>query len=188
MGAITEAPRAATAIPALLAAAPGLSTRAVARGVGVDESTADYHLRRMRKRGHVVAEPRGRELAWFLSGNGLCPVLKRAVPAVRRPEVLSVALALSETPASARAVSERSRVPVGAVRWAAGVLEETGMVARTESGRLFLRPGADVCVRRAAAGARCELWGRCEVSRALGGSLPCDARQQRHGATDARLS
>lgn len=163
----TNATPAARAISDTLAAMPGSSTRAVARALGVDESTADYHLRRLRRRGDVVAQAHGRELAWFLSGSGLCPVLKRAVPAMRREEVLATARALDETPASARIVAERAGVPVGAVRWAAGVLEEAGLLERSRSGRLALRRGADVCIRRAAEGARCELWGRCEVSRAL---------------------
>lgn len=154
-------------ITVTLTATPGCSTRTVAKALGLDESTADYHLRRMRKRGEVVAEPHGRELAWFLNGSGLCPVLKQAVPAVRRPETLATALALRETPATAREVSERAGVPLGSVRWAAGVLEEAGVLVKSPSGRLALRPGADVCIRRAAEGARCELWGRCEVSRAL---------------------
>lgn len=170
--ATAPATTAAPAISALLAATPGASTRAVARGLGVDESTADYHLRRMRKRGHVVSQPHGRELAWFLAGSGLCPVLKRAVPAVRRAEVLATALALRETPDTAGRVAERAGVPVGAVRWAAGALEEAGVLVRSELGRLALRPGADVCIRRAAEGARCELWGRCEVSRALEAERP----------------
>lgn len=154
-------------IPRLLARAPGLSTRGVARALEVDESTADYHLRRLRKRGRVVAQPLGRELCWYASDNGLCPVLKRAVPPMRRDEVARVARALDEVPATAAALAERAGVGVGAARWAAGILVCAGVARKTASGRVALRDGAATCVVAALSGERCGLWGKCSVSRAL---------------------
>lgn len=56
------------AIVFLLRNAPGLSTREVALASGVDEGTADYHLRRLENAGVVLRRRRGRALAHYLNG------------------------------------------------------------------------------------------------------------------------
>lgn len=151
----------------LLRTQHGLSTRAVAKGVGVTESTADYHLRRLRREQRVLAEEAGREVRWFATPCGLCPVLRQAIPAMRRAPVASVALALSEWPLTSRAVAERAGVPLGQTRQALPLLERIGIVERSRTGRVALRDGAALCVPKAIAGERCALWGACPMSRSL---------------------
>lgn len=160
---------------AILRQHPGMSTRALARAAGVDESTADYHLRRLRRAGRALAQPWGRELCWFPAGAGFCPVLRRAIPALRREEVARVALALDEAPATAGQLADRAGVPVGAARWATVVLEDAGIAERNATGRVQLRAGAQVCIGRATGGQRCDEWGRCPVSRACAARFEAQA-------------
>lgn len=143
---------------------PGLSVRLVARASGVDESTANYHLRRLEKALCVAPQPVGRDLCWFASDCGLCPVLRRAVPLLRRHEARALALALDETGLSASALVARTGVPVGTVRWLVPALVGAGLAERTSSGRARLRDGASTCVAKAMHGERCGAWGRCDVS------------------------
>lgn len=151
-------------IVAALALAPGGSTRDVARLVGIAESTADYHLRRLGKLGLVTTQPSGRTRRWFATASGFCPVLRRAIPEMRRPEAIVVARALSPTPVSAPELAERSGVAEGTVRWVTAVLHRTFLLAKTRSGRVQLRDGAERCLEMAVTASRCPEWGRCPVS------------------------
>lgn len=56
------------AIVAAVRREPGMSVQGVARALGVDPSTADYHLRRLARAGALVRRRRGRELAHFVPG------------------------------------------------------------------------------------------------------------------------
>ena len=152
-------------IAALLESEPGASTHKVARALAMDDSTADYHLRRLHREGRVQVQRQGREACWFNAHMGLCPVLRRVIPAVRRAETMRVALALEESPRPATWIAERAGVPVGQVRWALGVLEKSGLVTRTSQGRVQLSDGASVCVGKAMRATRCDAWGECAVSR-----------------------
>ena len=144
---------------------PGASTQMVADRLGIDPSTADYHLRRLRKRGVVHAQPSGREVVWFVAGSGLCPVLRHAVPAFRRSEVAAVARVLSEYPTSASRIARETDIDPGRARWAAEVLIRVGLARKTPTGRLVLAEGADVCIQRACSGEPCALWGACAPSK-----------------------
>lgn len=146
---------------------PGAHTRQAASIVGVPESSADYHLRALVKEGRLTSEFNGRTRHWYARGCGLCPVLRRAVPALRRKEARAFAFALEETPAPAVAVATRAGVSVGSARWAATVLQGAGLLASTRNGRLALRTGARTCLEKAETGQRCQEWGRCPVSRAI---------------------
>ena len=160
-----------------LRARPGASTRDIARSLGVSEWTADYHLRRMLKAGDVTSEPLGRTRCWYASGCGLCPVLRRAVPALRRPEARALALAAEEwPPLPLPRLAQRAALAIGTARWTAGVLEEAFLLERTRFGRLSLRRGAATCVAAAASGERCGLWGKCHVSRAWADKCTLDSR------------
>lgn len=149
---------------AALAVAPGGSTREVARLVDVAESTADYHLRRLGKLGLVTSHPSGRTRRWFAVASGFCPVLRCAIPEMRRPETLAVASALSPTPISAPALADRTGIAEGTVRWVTAVLHRTFLLSRTRSGRVHLRDGAQRCLEMAITSTRCPEWGRCAVS------------------------
>lgn len=146
---------------------PGANTRQAASIVGVHESSADYHLRSLAKEGHLSSEFNGRTRHWYARSCGLCPVLKRAIPALRREEARALAGVLGETPLTAVEAAARAGLSVGTARWAAGVLQAASLVARSSSGRLTLRQGARTCIAKAASGERCSEWGRCPVSRAF---------------------
>lgn len=148
-----------------LAATPGASTQMVAEHLGVDASTADYHLRRLRREARVTYETNGREVAWFGAGCRLCPLLRAAAPAFRRADVALVALALDEIPSTIRALAEGADVETGQARWAFEVLRRVGIAQRSRTGRPQLVPGADLCVAKARAGEACDRWGSCAPSR-----------------------
>lgn len=156
----------------VLKSAPGSSTRGIARALSMDESTADYHLRRLEKLGLATRERAGREIAWFARGCGFCPVLRRAVPILRREESLGIARALDDRPRPHAEVAARARVPVGSARWVVPLLVEAGIAEKTRGGRARLRDEARLCVEKAAASERCGQWGVCAVSRALGAEPP----------------
>lgn len=151
-------------VRAYVAEHPGANTRSVADAVGLDDSTASYHLRRLAKEGKLVAEAGARERRWFEARRGWCPVLRRALPELRRPEALAVAMALGNTPANANGIARASGVPVGQVRWIATRLEGALIVERSRAGWLSLRQDADVCLEKAARAEPCDQWGRCPIA------------------------
>lgn len=152
------------ALLAQVKACPGAHTRTLAAAVGLSESTAAYHLKRLAKMGQVHSTLVGRDRCWFLSLCGLCPVLRRALPVLRRPTVLRVAKALDDTPRSAPEIAEPLALARGTVRWATLALANAHLAERSRGGRTSLREGADVCLARATTGQPCDLWGRCPVS------------------------
>jgi predicted transcriptional regulator len=145
---------------------PGASTASVASGTQLDETTADYHLRKLRKAGMLVTEKGPRMRCWFPANRGFCPVLRRAVPALARPEALAIARALDDLPRTATDVADRAGVSVGEVRWAATVLEQALLLQKSRAGLLTLREGADVCRGKAASAEPCDRWGRCPMAEA----------------------
>jgi predicted ArsR family transcriptional regulator len=154
-------------VKSFLDANPGASTRMVARGLGVDDSTADYHLRRLRKEGHLAVDANGRETAWWTMTCGFCPVLRRAIPAFRREGVAATALALDDWPITALVLAERTGLAPATVRGHLEVLEEAGIAVRTTRGRAARAEGAQPCIAMAQAGRRCERWGTCPVSKRM---------------------
>lgn len=150
-----------------LRATPGASTQMVGDGVGLDPSTADYHLRRMLRAGQATREQSGREAAWFLVGCGLCPILRASVPALRRPNVGAVARELREDPDTATSLAARAGEDVGRTRWAAESLMALGLAERTRTGRIQRAPGAEICIAKALRGEACDQWGKCLPSRTM---------------------
>lgn len=155
---------------------PGLNTRAIATGVGVCDSTADYHLRRLGKEGRVGLERQGRDLTWWRAGCGYCPVLRKAIPAFRREGVAEAARALDLTPTTAAELATRAGLGIGVARWASNVLVQAGLARRSVRGRILLVEGAQRCVQMAEGATRCDQWGRCPVSLAAGARPPKAAR------------
>lgn len=166
MRAPTDDPNAARlAALGYLSGCPGASTRMVARALGLDETTADYHLRRLAKQERLQSEMRGRERAWWPIGGRHCPVLRRAIPALRREETRAAALALTRAPATANELADRARISLATARWSARVLADAGLAQRTRNGRIHLAEGATPCIALAAEGKGCDQWGKCALSR-----------------------
>lgn len=101
----------------------------------------------------------------------MCPILRRALPRLRREPVAIVARCLGETPVTSSELVARSGLERGSVRWASHELERTFLAQRTPGGRLHLREGAEVCVAKGLAEEACGLWGQCPVSAAWRNSL-----------------
>ena len=118
----------------LLWRAPGLSTRGVARGVDLDESTAAYHLSRLKKGGEVVAERLGRVVAHYPNGWGDEKARRIAALSIEARLVLSV---LSEelVPVRAVDVAKRSGLPREVVRHAIKTAVRLGLARRRRQGR-----------------------------------------------------
>ena len=147
---------------------PGGSTRAIAKLIASDESTANYHLRQLKRKGLVEAVRAGRELVWYPRNCAFCPVLQRTVPLFRRAGFGQVARALGDEPRTAVEVAGASGVHIGSVRWNLPLLQEAGIAERTSVRGVRLRQGAERCISKATNAEPCGEWGHCPVSRSLG--------------------
>lgn len=143
---------------------PGESCTDLAHAFGIDHSTAAYHLRRLERAGLVTASVTGRAILWYPVGCGICPFLRPALPLLRDPRYASL-LARSEAPGVR--VSEMTSDPrqTARIRSRFERLEALGLVAKRDS-LWIATPKTAVCRERARASGACDLWGRCEVSRA----------------------
>lgn len=160
-------PGSRTRVAQFVTTTPGASTRRVAEALALDETTVDYHLSRLARAGQVVLQRQGRENCWFAASSRLCPVLRRAVPALRRDETRAIALAMDDLPRSAADLATRAGVPMGATRWALTTLKQAGLATSSKTGRVQLAEGAETCIQKALAAERCDRWGACPVSRML---------------------
>jgi DNA-binding transcriptional ArsR family regulator len=153
-------------VHAALLSQPGRSATALGRALSLDASTVSHHLKKLERGRQAVSAPVGREVCWFATRSGLCPVLLRAIPVLRRPQIAAVALALSEDVSqSTTDIARRTGVELGQVRWSGETLRGCGLSARSRGGLLVLTEGARTCVEKAIAGERCGLWGDCSVSK-----------------------
>ena len=154
-------------IARLVRESPGLSATSLGNTAGLDDTTVSYHLRRLARENRVVSEDTGRERVWFARAPGCayCPVLRRAIPLLRRETPRSLAHALGPDPRSIRGLALTIGLRPGAVRRAAEGLEEAGLVERNAYGHVQLREGAEVCREKALASDPCPEWGRCPISR-----------------------
>ena len=148
-----------------LTATPGASTRMVARAMGMDDSSADYHLRRLLKERRLELDLHGRRVAWWPARCGYCPVLRRAIPAFRREGVAATAEALGEWPVAAPEIARRAGLPLALARASLHALLDAGLATRTQRGRTARAEGAATCIAKAAGQATCDLWGACPLSR-----------------------
>lgn len=113
---------------------PGMSTRAVAAAVDVDESTAAYHLHRLRREGVVVAEEIGRVVAHYPAGWGDARARKYAALSAEARLVLA-ALDEAQMPLRAADVARRLGARVGAVRHALSLAVRLGLARQPMRGR-----------------------------------------------------
>ena len=113
---------------------PGLSTRRVAQAVDVDESTAAYHLHRLEKEGHILAERVGRVAAHYPNGWGDATARKYAALSAEARIVLAV---LKEEAFPLRPVdaARRTGIPLGAVRHALSLAVRLGLARKPRQGR-----------------------------------------------------
>ena len=146
---------------------PGQCATGVARVVGINASTASYHLRRLAREGKVSFADFGRERVWFALGCQLCPVLRRAVPAMRRAGVAPIAVAMTEAPAALAHLAADAGLSHGEAEWAFKVMQDAGIATRSQTGKARLVAGGEECVARALAQEPCPLWGSCAPSKNL---------------------
>lgn len=116
-------------------AAPGSSTRALARRAGLAEATAAYHLDRLARAGLIVEERAGSASAHFPNGWGDARARRYATLSTEA----RVALAVLQDLGIARAaeVSRWSGIPIGATRHALALCERRGLVKRREKRGFF---------------------------------------------------
>lgn len=113
---------------------PGISTAEVARRLGVDDSTAAYHLRRLARAGIIVSEPAARHVAHFAVGS-VTPRERLLGHASRTGRAAYAVLRGESRPLSAPEVAERMGVNVGAVRYAMDQLVLLGLARKTTRGK-----------------------------------------------------
>jgi predicted transcriptional regulator len=117
---------------ALLADTPGLTTGEAARALGVDRTTATYHLRRLAKARAAVAEG----ARWFPVG-ALDPRERPVVVAARNGRALLDAV--RATPgASKSALARVLGLPRATLAWKLARLERAGLVRCQRRGREVL--------------------------------------------------
>lgn len=159
-------PDAAARILEAVQRAPGAAVADVARAVGVDHSTADYHLRRLLRDGFVGAVRSGRVRAHYAAGCGICPLVRAALPRLggahaAAPALAALVAAGNAGVRAADAARERG-VPVGVMRYALQAAVGAGLAERVAFGRFALVPGASRCARCVTDRARCDAWRKCE--------------------------
>lgn len=125
--------RSRVGVLALVEERPGVSTRGVARALGVDDSTADYHLRMLHAAGRVARVRWGRVLAHFPNGFDESSRLRRLLAEDQR----AVLAALEEAGHALRAVdlARRTGFRVGSARWAMRLAVRAGLARRVGLGR-----------------------------------------------------
>lgn len=112
---------------------PGLSTRAVARGVDLEESTAAYHLHRLARAGIVVPERVGRVVAHYPNGWGDGVARKHRALSAEARAVLAV-LKKDRLPMRAADLARRTGIRVGAVRHALALAVRLGLARKPRQG------------------------------------------------------
>ncbi|HVL48167.1 MAG TPA: hypothetical protein VM889_06385 [Candidatus Thermoplasmatota archaeon] len=171
-------------IARLVVERPGLTVSDAARALGVDHSTAAYHLRRLVKQRRVAVTAVGRVRAHWAPGCGYCPVQRAALPRLT-PEARRVFATLAAAPRAHRIGEAFARAAVDepAGRWAVDTLRRLGLVMGRGHGLVSARPGAEACVEGLGLGRPCGLWSRC----APGREWPWpEARSAPSGARDER--
>lgn len=140
---------------------PGATVADVADALGIDHSTASYHLRRLEKQDRIVAERVGRVRAHVANGDGWCPFLRRVLPRLRPDGAEPVLEALLERRIFRVADAARRGVDEGKARWALKRLREVGLVEKVGHGRYRVRPGREAAARRALRREPCPGGARC---------------------------
>jgi len=108
--------------------APGSSTRSLARRVGLDESTAAYHLGRLSKLGLIVEERAGNVLAHYSAGWGDARARAYATLSTEARVALAVLKDLGR--ARAAEVARWSGMPLPVARHALLLAERRHLVGR----------------------------------------------------------
>lgn len=117
---------------------PGLTTRAAAAAVGVDDSTAAYHLGKLRMEQQIVTRRFGRGT---LHASVKLPPRERLLAAAS-PEGRAALAVLEEDGGTLRAVdiARRADLPLRATRWAVGRLCRLGLVRKLPGGKYEANP------------------------------------------------
>lgn len=116
-----------------LRAEPGLSPAEVARAVGVDPSTALYHLRRLEKEALVGVERDARGAYYFVAG-AVPPAERARIVAERK--VAPVLHALRTEPGLSKArLAERLAIARPTLAWHLARLQRAGLVRYERDGR-----------------------------------------------------
>lgn len=144
--------------------APGASVSDVADALGVDHSTAAYHLRRLEREGRVVAQHVGRVRAHVPNGEGWCPYLRRVLPRLRPEGAEPVLEALLDRAVFRVADARRRGVDEGKARWALERFQEVGLAEKVGHGRYRIPEGREAAARRALRGQPCPGGPSCPAS------------------------
>lgn len=109
--------------------APGSSTRALAQRVGLNASTAEYHLYRLAREGVIVQERVGNVVAHYPSGWG--DARARAYATLNSEARAALAILADLGTARAAEVARWSGLDVQVVRHALDLAERRGLARRT---------------------------------------------------------
>lgn len=153
---------------------PGVSVSAIASALGVDASSAAYHLHRLEKERRVAAVTTGRVRAYWASGSGFCPLQRTLLP--RLPSEARALFGRLAAAASPVAQPIGPHPAPSSARWAVEVLLRTGLANRAHYGALAVRPVFVACGPAIATASPCRKWGACAASRAWPHVLDPDAR------------
>lgn len=150
-----------------VAARPGASVQELADALGVDHSTAEYHLHRLERAGRVRAVRAGRVRAHYASGAPYCPYLRVLLPQFRAAEDLALLRALAAGEARALDLARATGRDVPGVRWLLEKAARAGVVESPRYGAWRVRAACAPCLAHLDAGTRCGQWGTCAISREM---------------------
>lgn len=142
---------------AVLSKEPGSSVARVARELGIDHSTAAYHLRRLERMGIVQSRVIGRTRCHFVASRWQCETSRQAAVFMSAPGGRAVLERLASGGAwRANELSKATEIRVGRVRWIIRRGETCGLLERVRYGRYALALEARLCASHALSGSPCQ--------------------------------
>lgn len=137
-----------------LRTSPGQRAADVARVFDVHPSTAEYHLRRLARKGHVARVRAGRDIHHYPTGEGFCQRAREVHARLTEAGRGLLRLGLDRTVFPRQAIVERG-FSASAVRWAIDRFLDAGVIERLAWGIYELPSAWHPCVVAALREAPC---------------------------------
>lgn len=114
---------------------PGITIIAIARSVGVRHQTVCYHLKKLRRRGHVVSHAKGNRLLHFVNGAVASEGERDLILVAHDPVTMSILARITEQPGLLRKeVAGTSGLTRTGAAWHVNKLVKHGIVRERRTG------------------------------------------------------
>lgn len=124
---------------------PGVFLTEAAALVGVDRTTAEYHVHRLARAGRIVRVRHGNRLHLFVNGSGLSETARKLIILGEDRATIIEALQLEGRPSRPSDLARRTGLPIGRVRYGLSVAVDLGLAQHAPGGYYRLpveRPAA----------------------------------------------